>query len=39
MYIMKLTKEQLANNPTLRKKDNELTTDEHILHLAQKKKI
>ena len=37
MYIMKLTKEQLANNPTLRKKDNELTTDEHILHLAQKK--
>ena len=27
MYIMKLTKEQLANNPTLRKKDNELTTD------------
>lgn len=37
MYIMKLTKEQLANNPTLRKKDNELTTDEHILLLAQKK--
>jgi len=37
MYIMKLTKDQLANNPTLRKKDNELTTDEHILQLAQKK--
>jgi len=37
MYIMKLTKDQLANNPTLRKKDNELTTDEHILKLAQKK--
>jgi len=37
IYIMKLTKEQLANNPTLRKKDNELTTDEHILYLAQKK--
>ena len=37
MYIMKLTKDQLANNPTLRKKDNELTTDQHILQLAQKK--
>lgn len=37
MYIMKLTKEQLANNPTLRKKDKELTTDQHILELAQKK--
>jgi superfamily II DNA or RNA helicase len=36
-YIMKLTKEQLENNPTLRKKDNELTTDEHIYNLATKK--
>jgi hypothetical protein len=36
-YIMKLTKEQLENNPTLRKKDNELTTDEHIYSLATKK--
>ena len=37
MYIMKLTKEQLINNPTLRKKDNDLTTDEHILGIAKKK--
>jgi hypothetical protein len=36
-YIMKLTKEQLENNPTLRKKDNELTTDEHIYNIATKK--
>jgi superfamily II DNA or RNA helicase len=36
-YIMRLTKEQLENNPTLRKKDNELTTDEHIYNLATKK--
>jgi hypothetical protein len=36
-YIMKLTKEQLENNPTLRKKDNEITTDEHIYNLATKK--
>jgi len=36
-YIMKFTKEQLASNPTIRKKDNELTTDQHILHKAQKK--
>ena len=36
-YIMKFTKEQLAANPTIRKKDNELTTDEHILIKAQKK--
>jgi len=37
MYIMKLTKEQLINNPTLRKKDNDLTTDEHILGIAKNK--
>jgi hypothetical protein len=37
LYIMKLTKEQLDKNPTLRKKDNELTTDQHILALANKK--
>jgi superfamily II DNA or RNA helicase len=37
IYIMKLTKEQLDKNPTLRKKDNELTTDQHILELANKK--
>ena len=36
-YIMKFTKEQLSANPTIRKKDNELTTDEHILIKAQKK--
>jgi len=36
-YIMKFTKEQLASNPTIRKKDNELTTDQHILLKAQKK--
>ena len=34
---MKLNKKQLDNNPTLRKKDNELTTDEHILELANNK--
>uniref|UniRef100_A0A6C0J2L4 mRNA 5'-phosphatase n=1 Tax=viral metagenome TaxID=1070528 RepID=A0A6C0J2L4_9ZZZZ len=37
IYIMKLNKKQLDNNPTLRKKDNELTTDEHILELANNK--
>ncbi len=37
LYIMKLTKEQLDKNPTLRKKDNELTTDQHILQIASKK--
>ena len=37
IYIMKLTKKQLDDNPTLRKKDNELTTDEHILALANNK--
>jgi hypothetical protein len=37
LYIMKLTKEQLDKNPTLRKKDNELTTDQHILEIATKK--
>jgi len=36
-YIMKLNKKQLDDNPTLRKKDNELTTDEHILELANNK--
>jgi hypothetical protein len=37
IYIMKLNKKQLDDNPTLRKKDNELTTDEHILELANNK--
>jgi superfamily II DNA or RNA helicase len=37
LYIMKLTKDQLDKNPTLRKKDNELTTDQHILEIANKK--
>jgi hypothetical protein len=37
LYIMKLTKDQLDKNPTLRKKDNELTTDQHILEIATKK--
>lgn len=37
IYIMKLKKKQLDDNPTLRKKDNELTTDEHILALANNK--
>jgi len=37
IYIMKLNKKQLDDNPTLRKKDNELTTDEHILELANSK--
>jgi len=37
LYIMKLTKEQLDKNPTLRKKDKELTTDQHILEIANNK--
>ena len=37
LYLMKLTKDQLNKNPTLRKKDNELTTDQHIFEIANKK--
>jgi superfamily II DNA or RNA helicase len=37
LYIMKLTRDQLNKNPTLRKKDNDLTTDQHILEIANKK--
>ena len=37
LYIMRLTRDQLNKNPTLRKKDNELTTDQHILEIANKK--
>jgi hypothetical protein len=37
LYIMRLTRDQLNKNPTLRKKDNDLTTDQHILEIANKK--
>lgn len=37
VYLMSLNKEQLDKNPTLRKKDNELTTDQHIYEVAMKK--
>lgn len=37
LYLMRLTREQLNKNPTLRKKDNELTTDQHIYEIANKK--
>lgn len=37
VYLMKLTKEQLDKNPTLRKKDNDMTTDQHIYNVAMKK--
>jgi superfamily II DNA or RNA helicase len=36
-YIMKFSKKQLENDFTLRRLDKEITTDEHILQLAQKK--
>ena len=36
-YIMKFTKEQLIKNPTIRIKDNELSTDEHIYDKANNK--
>ena len=36
-YIMKFTKDQLIKNPTIRIKDNELSTDEHIYDRANKK--
>ena len=36
-YIMKFTNEQLITNPTLKIKDAELSTDEHIYDKANKK--
>jgi hypothetical protein len=36
-YIVKFTKNQLANDFTLRTLDNAITTDEHILQIATKK--
>ena len=36
-YIMKFSKKQLEKDFTLRRLDKEITTDEHILQLAQKK--
>lgn len=36
-YIMKLTKKQLEKDFTIRRLDNSLTTDEHILNVATKK--
>lgn len=36
-YIMRFTKDQLITNPTLKIKDSELSTDEHIYDKANKK--
>lgn len=36
-YIMRLTKKQLENDFTIRRLDNGLTTDQHILDIATKK--
>jgi hypothetical protein len=36
-YIMKFTRDQLITNPTLKIKDAELSTDEHIYQKANKK--
>jgi len=36
-YIMKFTKDHIINNPTLKIKDSELSTDEHIYDKANKK--
>jgi hypothetical protein len=36
-YLMKFTKDQIIKNPTLKIKDSELTTDEHIYDKANKK--
>lgn len=38
-YIMRFTKKQLEKDFTLRRLDKEITTDEHILQLAQKKEF
>jgi superfamily II DNA or RNA helicase len=36
-YLMNFTKKQLNNNPTLRSKDKEITTDKHIYNIAKNK--
>ena len=36
-YLMNFTKKQLNNNPTLRSKDKEITTDKHIYNIAKSK--
>lgn len=36
-YIMKFTKEQMMKEFTLRRLDNEMTTDQHIYNMAKKK--
>ena len=36
-YLMNFTKKQLNDNPTLRSKDKEITTDKHIYNIAKNK--
>ena len=36
-YLMKFTKDQMMKDFTLRRKDNEMTTDQHIYNMAVKK--
>ena len=36
-YLMNFTKKQLKDNPTLRSKDKEITTDKHIYNIAKSK--
>ena len=36
-YLMNFTKKQLNDNPTLRSKDKEITTDRHIYNIAKSK--
>lgn len=36
-YLMNFTKKQLNDNPTLRSKDKEITTDKHIYNIAKSK--
>jgi hypothetical protein len=36
-YLMNFTRKQLNNNPTLRSKDKEITTDKHIYNIAKSK--
>jgi len=36
-YLMNFTKKQLNENPTLRSKDKEITTDKHIYNIAKSK--
>ena len=36
-YLMNFTKKQLNDNPTLRSKDKEITTDKHIYNIAKGK--